>query len=55
MAEAIPKRTKEEDAAYTRVGSTLRGKWRLDAMLGVGGVAAVYAATHRNGQRAALR
>ncbi len=55
MAEAIPKRTKEEDAAYTRVGSTLRGKWRLDAMLGVGGVAAVYAATHRNGQRAALK
>ena len=55
MAEPIPKHTKEEDAASARVGSTLRGKWRLDAMLGVGGVAAVYAATHRNGQRAALK
>jgi tRNA A-37 threonylcarbamoyl transferase component Bud32 len=55
MAEPIQKRTKEEDAASARVGSTLRGKWRLDSMLGVGGVAAVYAATHRNGQRAALK
>ncbi len=55
MAEPIPNRTKEEDAASARVGSTLRGKWRLDSLLGVGGVAAVYAATHRNGQRAALK
>jgi tRNA A-37 threonylcarbamoyl transferase component Bud32 len=55
MADPIPTRTKEEDAAAARVGSTLRGKWRLDALLGVGGVAAVYAATHRNGQRAALK
>ncbi len=55
MADPIPTRTKEEDAAASRVGSTLRGKWRLDALLGVGGVAAVYAATHRNGQRAALK
>jgi serine/threonine-protein kinase len=39
----------------TRVGSTLRGKWHLDALLGVGGMAAVYAATHRNGRRAALK
>jgi serine/threonine-protein kinase len=33
----------------------LRGKWRLDALLGVGGMAAVYAATHRNGSRAAVK
>jgi serine/threonine-protein kinase len=38
-----------------RVGSTLRGKWRLDALLGVGGMSAVYAATHRNGTRAAVK
>jgi serine/threonine-protein kinase len=41
--------------ALTRVGSMLRGKWRLDALLGVGGMAAVYAATHRNGTRAAVK
>jgi serine/threonine-protein kinase len=41
--------------ARNRVGSTLRGKWHLDALLGVGGMAAVYAATHRNGSRAALK
>jgi serine/threonine-protein kinase len=38
-----------------RIGSTFGDKWRLDAVLGVGGMAAVYAATHRNGQRAALK
>ncbi|HEV3189304.1 MAG TPA: protein kinase [Polyangiaceae bacterium] len=41
--------------ARGRVGSTLRGKWRLDALLGIGGMAAVYAATHRNGSRAAVK
>jgi serine/threonine protein kinase len=34
---------------------TVKGKWRLDELLGVGGMAAVYAATHRNGNRAALK
>ncbi len=38
-----------------RVGSTLSDKYRLDALLGVGGMAAVYAATHRNGARVALK
>src|SRR5579883_1652599 len=41
--------------AQARVGATLRGKWHLDAVLGVGGMAAVYAATHRNGTRAAVK
>jgi hypothetical protein len=41
--------------AAARVGATIRGKWHLDALLGVGGMAAVYAAAHRNGQRAALK
>jgi serine/threonine protein kinase len=48
-----------EDALMTRcgarVGKTLRGKWRLDKLLGVGGMAAVYAASHRNGARAAIK
>ena len=34
---------------------TIKGKWRLDTLLGVGGMASVYAATHRNGSRAALK
>src|SRR5271154_4956088 len=41
--------------ARERVGTTLRDKWRLDVLLGVGGMAAVYAATHRNGSRAAVK
>ncbi|NUO47577.1 MAG: protein kinase [Polyangiaceae bacterium] len=38
-----------------RIGHLLRGKWRLDSLLGVGGTARVYAATHRNGLRGALK
>jgi len=41
--------------AMGRVGQVLNGKWRLDVLLGVGGMAAVYAATHRNGSRAAVK
>jgi serine/threonine protein kinase len=41
--------------AAARVGRTLRGKWRLDALIDVGGMAAVYAATHRNGMRGAVK
>ena len=41
--------------AQGRVGATLRDKWRLDSLLGVGGMAAVYAATHRNGARGAIK
>jgi serine/threonine-protein kinase len=38
-----------------RVGTWLKDKWHLDALLGVGGVGSVYAATHRNRSRAALK
>lgn len=41
--------------ARARVGSLVGNKWHLDALLGAGGMAAVYAATHRNGTRAALK
>ena len=43
------------NAAQQRVGQVLRGKWRLDGLLGIGGMAAVYAATHRNGNRVAIK
>jgi eukaryotic-like serine/threonine-protein kinase len=43
------------EVASGRLGTTLRGKWRLDSLLGIGGMATVYAATHRNGIRAAVK
>ena len=42
--------------ARARVGAVLRGKYRIDRVLGVGGMAAVYAATHlRNANRVAVK
>src|SRR5258706_7376000 len=41
--------------ARARVGQTVRGRWRLDSLLGIGGMAAVYASTHRNGKRVAVK
>jgi serine/threonine protein kinase len=38
-----------------RVGSTINGKYKLERLLGLGGMAAVYSATHRNGDRVALK
>ena len=39
--------------AKARVGSVLKGKWRLEKLLGLGGSAAVYQASHvNNGKRA---
>ncbi|MCU0687688.1 MAG: serine/threonine protein kinase, partial [Polyangiaceae bacterium] len=42
-------------AARARVGQEIGGKYRLEALVGVGGTAAVYAATHRNGHRVAVK
>jgi len=42
-------------AALERLGTVLNDTWRLDSVLGVGGSAAVYAATHRKGTRAAIK
>ncbi len=38
-----------------RLGRVLDGKWTLERLLGVGGMASVYAARHRNGARAAVK
>lgn len=42
-------------AALYRVGRVLRDKWHLDEVIGTGGFSAVYAATHRNGKRVAIK
>src|SRR5580704_19567928 len=42
--------------ANSRVGAVLRGKYRLDRLLGIGGMSCVYAATHlRNEDRVAVK
>jgi serine/threonine-protein kinase len=43
-------------AARARIGSVVDGRWRLDALVAVGGCAAIYAVSHaRNGHRAAMK
>jgi hypothetical protein len=37
------------------VGRTQRDKWTVDAVIGVGGMATVYEATHRNGKQVAIK
>lgn len=41
--------------AASRLRQTLGGRWTLTEVLGVGGTACVYAATHRNGSRVAIK
>jgi serine/threonine protein kinase len=44
------------ERARRRVGTSLRrDKYRIDGLLGVGSTGAVYAATHRNGMRVAIK
>jgi serine/threonine-protein kinase len=45
----------DDSRAHERVGSVLNDKWTLERLLGIGGMAAVYAARHRNGARAAVK
>ena len=44
-----------EKISLARVGTVINGKWTVDRLIGVGGMASVYAATHRNAKRAALK
>ena len=44
-----------EEKRHKRVGTTVRGKYTIDAFLATGTMANVYASTHRNGSRVALK
>jgi serine/threonine-protein kinase len=41
--------------AQKRVGELVLGKWRLDRLIGVGGTAAVFEASHKNDSRVAIK
>jgi serine/threonine-protein kinase len=43
------------ERARDRVGSMVKDKWQLEALLGAGGTACVYSAVHRNGRRVAIK
>ncbi len=43
------------ERSNARLGTLLRGKYTLNRVLGIGGMATVYAATHRNGKEFAVK
>ncbi len=45
----------DQEEFERRVGTTLRGKWKLEKLIGVGGMAAVYVGLHGIGRRDAIK
>lgn len=45
----------ESELGTLLIGRMLCGKWRIERLLGVGGMSFVFAATHRNGNRVAIK
>jgi serine/threonine-protein kinase len=52
LTVSIDERTR---LAQARLGQLVLGKWRLERLIGVGGMAAVFDATHKNGNRVAIK
>ncbi|MCC6553564.1 MAG: serine/threonine protein kinase, partial [Polyangiaceae bacterium] len=50
-----PEQPNAVDAAMARIGAPLDAAWRLDELIGVVGMASVFAGTHASGARAALK
>jgi eukaryotic-like serine/threonine-protein kinase len=48
---------REDPSAWVqgRLGRVLKNKWRIERLLAVGGMGAVYEAAHRNGKRVAIK
>jgi eukaryotic-like serine/threonine-protein kinase len=42
-------------SAAKRVGAVLKDKWKIEALIGAGGMAEVFTATHRNGKKVAIK
>jgi serine/threonine-protein kinase len=55
IADAVLSQRLAQAQARRRIGRTLAGKWTIDRLIGVGGMAFVFAATHRNGRRVAIK
>jgi serine/threonine-protein kinase len=51
----MPPTSPATQAARARLGCRVDGRWRLDALVAVGGCSAIYAATHPNGHRVAMK
>ena len=52
LTVSIDERTR---LAQARIGQFVLAKWRLEQLLGVGGMAAVFEARHKNGSRVAIK
>jgi eukaryotic-like serine/threonine-protein kinase len=52
---SVPSVDPIRENAKKRIGQTINNKWTIDRLVDIGGMAAVYAATHRNGKKVAIK
>src|SRR2546423_530254 len=55
MMAAPIMREQISERLLARIGTSVQQKYRIQRLIGVGGMAAVYAAEHRNGHRVAIK